>query len=145
MAIFVEAVHERARHAAGDAAFRLVDGAPATRDDGGERAAAATLDAAAVDLVAGGDAAVAEADGHLRRDLVARERGRHGQKAEAGDVALLGLDAVGIADALAEHLVAAAHAVHAAAGARARNDRVAEAAAAQPRQIFDGALGAGHD
>ena len=69
----------------------------------------------------------------------------HRQEAEAGDLALGRLDAVGIEDALAEELVAAADAEDGRRRRGARDERTGEAAGAQPAEIGDGGLGAGHD
>ena len=152
--VLEQAVHQRAGDAAGDGAFGLVERLLAARQHAAERARALDLDAAAVDLVAarlhaaGGAErghAVADAHTHRARDLAALKARDHGQKAEAGDVGLARLDAVGIEDALAQHLVAAADAEDGAAGGRARRDGAGEAAFAQPAQVGGGAFRAGDD
>ena len=101
-----------------------------------ERRAAPTADAAAPQQLAL----------HAHRALVAGEGRLDVEQAEAVDAPGVGLDVLGVVDAAAEHLVAAADADHGRAGGGLRQHRRRHPALPQPRQVGDRALGAGqHD
>ena len=83
--------------------------------------------------------------GDERGGLVGGHDGRDVEQAEAIDGAGTAVDAVGIGDGLAEHLVAAAQAEHMAAAANMRQDVDVPALRAQEGEIADGGFAAGQN
>ena len=131
--VLERAVPRRAQHRA-DAATVVVE----------ERRAAGARHPAVADLVARGvGAEPGAAAGAAGQDLVGREDGGHREEPEAGDRAAPGLDRV--VDALAQQLVAAAHAEDRRARRGAGGQRAVQAGAAQPLEVLDRRLGPGHD
>jgi hypothetical protein len=95
-----------------------------------------------VDLVGGEAPAVRENRFHGSRGLLSGENGLDGEQAESFGGVRGGLHVIRIFDAFPQHLIAAADADDAGAGAVLPEDPFIQAAAPHPLQIADGVLGA---
>ena len=84
-----------------------------------------------------------KAECDLPRGLVCRHRRVDGEKAEAGQAGDRTLDAVGIADHLSQHLIAAADADDGASVAMSADDGLRTTVAAQFQQVVEGGFRTG--